>query len=68
MDEEVLQTSIRKFLRTVGVSSQRAIEEAISESLQDRSINGVESLPVQMTLVIPPLDVRVTFDGELKLR
>lgn len=68
MDEEVLQTSIRKFLRTVGVSSQRTIEEAISKSLQDGGINGADSLPMQMTLVIPSLDVRVTFEGELKLR
>lgn len=68
MDEEVLQTSIRKFLRTVGVSSQRAIEEAISKALQDGTINNVESLPVEMTLVVAPLNVRVTFDGELKLR
>lgn len=68
MDEEVLQTSIRKFLRMVGVSSQRAIEQAIANALQDGTIHDVEGLPVEMTLVVAPVNVRVTFDGELKLR
>ncbi len=66
-DEEVLQTSVRKFLRTVGVSSQRAIEEAIAKALQDGTIDNVEVLPVEMTLVVALVNVRVTFGGELKL-
>ena len=68
MDEEAFAGSIRKFLRTVGVGSQKKIEEAVRKATQEGTIAGTESLPVSMTLEIPGLAVRVRFDGELKLQ
>ena len=68
MDEEAFAGSIRKFLRTVGVGSQKNIEEAVRKATQEGTIAGTESLPVSMTLEIPGLAVRVRFDGELKLQ
>jgi hypothetical protein len=68
MDEEVFNLSLRKFLKMVGVSSQREIEQAVAKAIQDRAIAGTETFPATMTLEIPGLKLRVTFDGDVKLQ
>jgi hypothetical protein len=40
MNEESFNLSIRKFLKMVGVSSQREIEHAVSAALRDGAIAG----------------------------
>ena len=67
MNEETFNLSIRKFLKIVGVSSQREIERAVSRALADHVITGSESLPATMTLEIEGLTLRVKFDGEIQL-
>jgi hypothetical protein len=68
MDEEVFNLSLRKFLKMVGVSSQREIEHAVAKALEEGAIAGTESLPATMTLEVAGLKLRVTFDGEVKLQ
>jgi predicted lactoylglutathione lyase len=68
MDEEALTTSIRKFLKTVGVNSQREIEQALARATEQGGLAGTTGLPVAMTLEIPALKLQVRFDGELKLQ
>jgi len=68
MDQETFNLSIRKFLKMVGVNSQREIEQAVQKALQARSISGSETLPAKVTLEIPALGLRVPFDGEIKLK
>ncbi|WBY02022.1 DUF6494 family protein [Ramlibacter tataouinensis] len=68
MDDEALNNSIRKFLRTVGVNSQREIEQAVAKALQQGALAGHETLPATMTLSIPSLQLQVSFDGEVKLQ
>ena len=68
MDDEVFNLSLRKFLKTVGVSSQREIEQAVAKALQGQAIAGSETFPATMTLEVPQLALRVTFHGELKLQ
>lgn len=67
MNEEALNISIRKFLKVVGVSSQREIEHAVSAALAAGTIAGTETLPAQMTLEVAGLRLRVSFDGEIRL-
>ena len=67
MNEETLNLSIRKFLKVVGISSQREIERAVVKALADRVIAGTESFPATMTLEVAGLKVNVKFDGEIKL-
>lgn len=67
MNEEEFNISIRKFLKMVGVSSQREIEHAVARAREARTIAGTESFPAKMTLEIPGLQLRVTFDGEVRL-
>ena len=68
MDDEVFNLSLRKFLKTVGVNSQREIEQAVAKAIQDGAVAGTETFPATMTLEIAGLKLRVTFDGEVKLQ
>jgi hypothetical protein len=68
MDEETLNVSIRKFLKMVGVSSQREIEHAVEKGVADGILAGTETLPATITLEIPPLQLKVRFDGAIKLQ
>jgi hypothetical protein len=67
MDDEVFNLSIRKFLKVVGVSSQREIEQAVAKALQEGAIKGNEVLPAKMTLEVAGLELKVGFDGEVRL-
>ena len=67
MNDEALNMSIRKFLKTVGVNSQIVIEKAVRKALEDGTLKGNESLPASMTLSVGTLKLDVKFDGELRL-
>ena len=68
MDEEALNISIRKFLKMVGVNSQREIEHAVATAVVNGKAEGVDSFPAQVTLKVPGLGLEVAFDGEIRLR
>jgi hypothetical protein len=68
MDQETFNISIRKFLKMVGVNSQREIEQAVQAALQKGSLRGNEALAARVTLEIPGLGVKVPFEGEIKLQ
>ena len=68
MDQETFNLSIRKFLKMVGVNSQREMEQAVQKALMDGTLQGSESVPVKCTLEIPSLGVRVPFEGEIRLK
>ena len=67
MNDETLNLSIRKFLKAVGVNSQRAIEHAVTDAAAAGAIAGTESFPAKMTLEIPGLKLNIAFTGEIKL-
>ena len=64
MDQETFNLSIRKFLKMVGVNSQREIEQAV----QNSAGKAGDGFTVKMTLEIPSLGVKVPFDGEIRLK
>ena len=68
MDQETFNLSIRKFLKMVGVNSQREIEQVVQKALESQRIKGDETLAVKVMLEIPSLGVKVPFDGEIKLK
>jgi len=57
MDQETFNLSIRKFLKMVGVNSQREMEQAVQKSLASGKLKGDETVPVKCTLEIPSLGV-----------
>ena len=68
MNEETFNLSIRKFLKMVGLNSQRAIEQAVDRAMTDGAIEGIESFPATVTLEVAGLKLNVKFDGEVKLQ
>lgn len=68
MNEEVFNLSIRKFLKMVGVNSQREIEHAVAKAIAAKAITGEESFPAKVTLEIAGLKLKVDFDGEIQLQ
>jgi hypothetical protein len=68
MNEEALNLSIRKFLKTVGISSQREIEQAVAKAAAAGAITGAESFPAKMTLEVAGLKVNVAFSGVIALQ
>jgi hypothetical protein len=67
MNEDTLNMQIRKFLKKVGITSQREIEKGVQEALEKGRIQGDEKLPAVMTLEIPTLEVKLEIDGEILL-
>ena len=68
MDQETFNLSIRKFLKMVGVNSQREIEQAVQKAMMGGKLQGSETFAVKCTLEIPNLGIKVPFDGEIKLK
>jgi hypothetical protein len=68
MNEETFNLSIRKFLKTVGVNSQREIEQAVAKAMAAHTISGTESFPATVTLEVAGLKLNVSFEGEIKLQ
>ncbi len=67
MNEDVLNTSVRRFLKTVGVTSQREIEKSVRAALADGRLKGKETLPAKMTLTVGTLNLTYTIDGAIEL-
>jgi hypothetical protein len=67
MNDETFNLEIRKFLKRFGVSSQRAIEEAVRDGLDSGRLRGSETLRVEARLVIRDLDTEHSIDDEIRL-
>ena len=67
MNQDAFNMSIRKFLKRVGVHSQREIEAAVEEGVGTGKLKGTESLPVKMTLTLGGTELDVTFDDKIDL-
>ena len=67
MDQEIFNMQIRKFLKHVGVTSQREIENAVRTALEDGTLKGEETIKAKVTLTIERLGVSTEIDGDIDL-
>ncbi|HSJ99401.1 MAG TPA: DUF6494 family protein [Myxococcota bacterium] len=67
MNQDAFNMSIRKFLKHVGVHSQREIESAVERGIASGELKGSEALPVKMTLTLGGTGLSVTFDDKITL-
>lgn len=67
MNEDVLNTSVRRFLKKVGITSQREIEKAVREAVASRRLKGNEALPAKMTLTVGQIGVAMEITGNIEL-
>ena len=67
MNQDAFNMSIRKFLKHVGVHSQREIEAAVEGAMKAGKLKGNERLPAKMTLTLGGTDLTVSFDDTINL-
>ena len=67
MNEDVLNDTVRKFLKTVGVTSQREIEKAVRDAVASGKLKGDEKLTAKMTLTVSGINLSHAIDGTIEL-
>jgi hypothetical protein len=67
MDEDRFNMEIRKFLKVVGVTSQREIEAAVRKAVAAGKVKGNASLKAKMVLTMPEIGLSHEIDGDIAL-
>jgi hypothetical protein len=67
MDEDKFNMAVRRFLKEVGVTSQRETEKAVRDALQSGKLEGIAELDATMTLEIPKIGLRHVVRGRIDL-
>ncbi len=67
MNDDNLNMEIRKFLKKVGITSQREITNAIVKAVDNSELSGSEILPVMVTIEIPTLELSLEIGGDIAL-
>jgi hypothetical protein len=67
MDEDTLNMSVRKYLKKLGVTSQREIEQGVRAQLDAGALEGHEELEVTATVVVRGLPQEIVVEGTIRL-
>jgi hypothetical protein len=67
VNEDVFNMEVRKFLKLVGVTSQREIENAVRAAVKSGNLKGNEKLAARVVLSIDAIGLKHTIDGEIAL-
>ncbi len=67
MDEDQFNLEIRRFLKKVGITSQREIEKAVRAAIGQGKLTGDETLAVRINLELGEIGLSLAIDGEIKL-
>jgi hypothetical protein len=67
MNEDRFNMSIRKFLKAVGVTSQREIENAVRDAVKAGKLKGNETLKAKVTLALSGVALKHEIDGDIEL-
>jgi ribosomal protein L1 len=67
MNDDQFNMNIRKYLKTVGITSQREIENAVRSALEGGALQGNETLDMRVTLSVDALGLDVGIDGKIGL-
>jgi hypothetical protein len=66
MDEEALNTSVRKFLKKLGVTAQREIEMAVRDADAKGHLKGSDPLPAKAVVTVGGIDLKFEIDGNIE--
>ena len=67
MDEEVFNMQLRRFLKKVGIQSQRDIELAVRQGIETGTLVATDKLNAQVLLQVPAVGLKVTIEDEIAL-
>ena len=68
MNEDAFNMSLRKFLKKVGVTSQREIEKAVRAAIDEGRLSGSETLKAKVVLTVEGVELTAEIDGALELQ
>ena len=67
MNQDVFNMQTRRFLKKVGIQSQREIEQAVHQGIKSGSLRGDEKLCAEVLFWVSAAGVEVTIEGEITL-
>jgi hypothetical protein len=67
LNEDKFNLEIRKFLKIVGITSQREIEQAVRAAVEAGKLGAGDSVAAKVTLELPGLGVRKEISEDLDL-
>ena len=67
MNEEIFNISVRKFLKKVGITAQREIEQAVRSAIVSGRIKPGEAVPAKATLVLDGVGLTLAIEGLIEL-
>jgi hypothetical protein len=67
MNEDIFNTSLRRFLKKVGITSQREIEKAVRDAVAAGRLKGNEKLPAKMILTVGGVSLSHEITDEIEL-
>ncbi|HYN91617.1 MAG TPA: DUF6494 family protein [Thermoleophilaceae bacterium] len=67
MDEEAFNLSVRRFLKKLGVTSQREIESSVRELIDAGALSGSETLEARAVVTVEGLEREIVVTGEIAL-
>jgi 16S rRNA U516 pseudouridylate synthase RsuA-like enzyme len=67
VDDEALNISVRKFLKQLGITSQREIELALRELVDEGRLQGDERLAARATVSVEGVEREIVVEGEIRL-
>ncbi len=67
MNEDTFNIQVRKFLKKVGINSQRELERAVREGIESGKLSGTETLNASVTLRVSGLDVELIVEDTIAL-
>jgi hypothetical protein len=67
MNEDIFNTSLRRFLKKVGITSQREIEMAVRDAVASGKLKGHEKLPAKMVLTLGGVSLTHEISDEIEL-
>ena len=67
MNEDIFNTSLRRFLKKVGITSQREIEKAVRDAVAAGRLKGNEKLPARIVLTVGGINLTHEVTDEIEL-
>jgi hypothetical protein len=67
VDEEAFNLSVRKFLKQLGITAQREIEQGVREGVDAGRLTGDERLPARATVSVEGVEQEIVVEGEIAL-
>lgn len=67
MNEDKLNLSLRKFLKNVGITSQRKIEKKVRDAISSSKISSSKKIIISAKLLSEEIDLNESIEGEIDI-